>query len=239
MARHRVGGQVAESDSAPVEPALLYSRPMRHLPFLICLAMTAPASAAIKCWTNRDGVKECGDVVPAEYAQQGHEVKSEQGLTVSRQPPARTPEQIAQERKARKAAEAAAAKADATAERRRVADRMLLDTFGSEDDLLLARDGQIQNVESQIKLAESLIAKQEKSLADMISRAAQFERRKQPLPEDLSRNVQSAQDQIAEQRRFIAEKRAEQEALRAKFRKDLVRFRELRGQEELEINDAR
>jgi len=120
-----------------------------------------------------------------------------------------------------------------------VADRMLLDTFGSEEDLLLARDGQIQNVESQIKLAESLIAKQEKSLADMISRAAQFERRKQALPEDLSRNVQSARDQIAEQHRFIAEKRAEQEALRAKFATDLVRFRELRGQEQAEINDAR
>ena len=34
-------------------------------------------------------------------------------------------------------------------------------------------------------------------------------------------------------------KRAEQEALRAKFRKDLARFRELRGQEELELNGAR
>ncbi len=212
---------------------------MRAITFAICVASALPSSAAIKCWTNHEGVKECGDVVPAEYAQQGHEVKSEQGLTVSRQPPARSPEQIAQEREARAAAEAATAKANAAAERQRVADRMLLDTFGSEEDLLLARDGQILNLESQIKLAESLIAKLEKSLTGMISRAAQFERRPQPLPEDLARNVRSAQDQIAEQRRFITEKRAEQDALRSKFSTDLARFRQLRGETETELNDAR
>jgi hypothetical protein len=27
------------------------------------------ADAAIKCWTNKEGVKECGDTVPPEYAQ--------------------------------------------------------------------------------------------------------------------------------------------------------------------------
>lgn len=222
-----------------IEPRLLYSGVMRRLLLLTCLAFALPAPAAIKCWTNQDGVRECGDVVPAEYAQKGHEVKSEQGLTLSRQPPARTPEEIARERESRAAAEAAAAKANAAAEQQRVADRMLLDTFGSEADLLLARDGQIQNVESQIKLAESLIAKLEKSLGDMISRAAQFERRKQTLPEDLSRNVQSTQDQIAEQRRFIAEKRDEQDALRAKFERDLARLRELRGEAAPEVSDAR
>lgn len=196
---------------------------------LILLFAGQPAAAAIKCWTNAEGVKECGNAVPAEYAQQGHEVRSEQGLTVSRQPPARTTEEIARDRAGQEAVAAELAKNRAEEERRLVADRMLLDTFASEGDLQLALDGQLQNIESQIHLAESLIEKLEKSLSGMIARAAQFERRQQPLPDDLARNVQSAQDQVAEQIRFIAEKRGEQESLRAKFASDLLRFRQLRS----------
>ena len=31
-----------------------------------------PASAGIKCWTNDDGVRECGNTVPPKYAQKAH-----------------------------------------------------------------------------------------------------------------------------------------------------------------------
>ena len=37
------------------------------------LALPPMAGAGIKCWTNNDGVRECGNAVPPEYAQQGHE----------------------------------------------------------------------------------------------------------------------------------------------------------------------
>ena len=40
-----------------------------------------PAEAAIKCWTNKDGVRECGNVVPPEFAQQGHDEVSSGGVT--------------------------------------------------------------------------------------------------------------------------------------------------------------
>ena len=39
---------------------------------LACL-ISFNADARFKCWTNSDGVKECGQNVPPEYAQQGHE----------------------------------------------------------------------------------------------------------------------------------------------------------------------
>ncbi len=104
---------------------------------------------------------------------------------------------------------------------------MLLDTFGSEDDLLLARDGQLTNIDSQIKLTESQIAKVQKSLDQLISKAADFERRNQKLPKELPLDMDKLRAQIAEQRAFVEAKWEEQAVLRKKFDLDLARFREL------------
>ena len=43
--------------------------------------LTAPVQAAIKCWTNKDGVRECGNVVPPEYSQESHTTISLRNLS--------------------------------------------------------------------------------------------------------------------------------------------------------------
>ena len=53
------------------------------------------AEAAIKCWTNKEGVRECGNAVPPEYAQQAHEEKSTSGMTIKRTERSKTPEELA------------------------------------------------------------------------------------------------------------------------------------------------
>lgn len=189
----------------------------------------AVENATIKCWTNHDGVRECGNVIPPEYAQQGHEVKSSTGMTVKKQGRARTQEEVARARVEQAAVARKQAAADAIARKQAAADKVLLDTFSSEDDLVLARDGQIMNLDSQIKLTEGLLAKLQKSLDQMISKAADYERRGQKLPGKLGRNIESMQGQIVEHRKFIETKRAEQVSLRTKFEFDIARFRELRS----------
>ena len=72
---------------------------------LIALAILAFAgnsmsvSAGIKCWTNKDGVRECGDRLPPEYAQKGHEQISDSGVKVKVFEAAKTPEEIAEARR--------------------------------------------------------------------------------------------------------------------------------------------
>lgn len=191
--------------------------------------ITSNAGADIKCWTNREGVRECGDAVPPEYAQQGHEVKSKTGMTIKKQGRSRTREEIARERTEKEIAARKQAELEAIARKQAAADKVLLDTFGSEDDMVLARDGQLTNIDSQIKLTEGHVAKLQKSLEQLISDAANFERRNQKLPETLPRNMVNLRSQIGAQRRFIEEKLAEQVVLRRKFELDLARFRELRS----------
>lgn len=195
----------------------------------VLLGAATPASAGIKCWTNRDGVKECGNTVPAEYAQDQHEEKSKTGMTVHTTEKAKTLEEVTVETAARRARAADEAAAAAAAKRQAETDRVLLATFSSEDDLVMARDGQFDNVESQIKITESHIAKLDKSLDQMIAKAATQQKQGKKVSKELESGIDNTRKQIEEQNKFIESKRVEQATIRAKFEADLTRFRELRG----------
>lgn len=123
---------------------------------------------------------------------------------------------------ARKAAEEARRKAEA-------ADRVLLATFSSVDDMELARDGRLAAIESQIRLTENQIEKLETNLASIIKNAADMERQGKTPPERIRDDIASVREQIARNEAFIADKRAEQDAVREEFAADIARFRELKG----------
>jgi hypothetical protein len=199
----------------------------RLLQILAVLPLLAvlPAEAAIKCWTNNEGVRECGNVVPPEYAQQGHETKDSRGLTVGKTERAKSIEELEAERTAAIEAEKAAAEA----KKRDALDRVLLDTFASEDDLILTRDGQIAHLDSQIRLTTGHIEKLQKNLDQMMERAADVERRGENPSKDLLDNINSVRDQITDNETFIATKQREQEEIRQRFASDIARFKELRG----------
>lgn len=204
------------ADHAPAVTATL---------FALTLLLAAPASAGIKCWTNKDGVRECGNAVPPEYAQQKTEVKDEFGVTVKESGAAKTIEELEAER----AAERARQEEAVAAKKREALDRVLLDTFASEDDLVLTRDGQIAHLDSQIRLTQSHIDKLTKNLDKMIERAADAERKGETPSAELIGNIDSVRAQITENEEFIATKHEEQEAIRARFDSDIARFRELKG----------
>jgi hypothetical protein len=48
---------------------------------LLGFSIALPVEADIKCWATRDGIRECGNTVPAEYAQQSHKELDKQGYS--------------------------------------------------------------------------------------------------------------------------------------------------------------
>lgn len=208
----------------------------RYLPGALLLALglwlAGTASAGgIKCWTNKDGVRECGNVVPPEYAQGGHEALGRHGIVVDETGRAPTEEEIEEQRRLE------ALEAERQAEEQRLAqeqaarDRVLLDTFSSEDDIAMARDGRIATLDSQIRLTESRIEKLQENLDAIISTAAEQERSGREPPPELQQDIESVRAQIKKNEDFIAEKRREQEQIRIRFDADVVRFRELRARQ--------
>ncbi len=191
----------------------------------ICTIVPHSASAAFKCWKNNEGVRECGNAVPPEFAQQGHETVSNQGLTREEQGAAKTMEELTAEREA--AAEAR--KAATLAKEQADYDRVLLDTFSTEDDLIMTRDGKIKQLESQITLTRSHIDKLQANLDRMMERAAEVERNGETPKDELLRGIDSVRGQISDNEKFIANQKAEQAKITARFDADIARFRELKG----------
>lgn len=214
---------------------LLYSIACAGL--LLVLSWPSLAGATrIKCWTNAEGTRECGDVVPPEHAQKSRQELNERGIVVERINRAKTAEEIQRERErqAKLAAERAEKKRQQQAQAAR--DRILLATFTSEQDLVLARDGKLEAIEAQIRHTERRLEKLEKSIQALQGRAADFERRGKPVPDWIREDISTAERQILENRDFIRRSQAEQAQVRARFEKDIERFQTLMqdGQQSLQ-----
>ncbi len=185
---------------------------------------SGPTRAGIKCWTNADGVRECGNVVPPEYAQQGHEELSKQGLTVKRTARAKTPEELEAEREA----ERQQAERERVEQEQLARDQVLLDTFTTEDDLILARDGKLASIDSRIGHTEQIARQLERELSELEAEAALMERSGKAVPDSVLAEIEATRRQIEENMLFIDERSREKEEIRSKFDADLARYRELK-----------
>ncbi|MBI4005960.1 MAG: hypothetical protein HY356_04765 [Gammaproteobacteria bacterium] len=192
---------------------------------LVAITFALHSQAAIKCWTNKEGVKECGDRVPPEYSQTGHQELSEQGVIVEETGRAKTEEELEEEKKLA----AIKAEEDRIAAEQAKKDQILLDTFSSVDDLQMARDGKIAAIESSISLAQKRNDKLQQDLDKWVEKAATEERSGKAPPEDLLKDIEKLRGHINDNNTFITEKRAEQEAVKGAYAKDIERFNELKS----------
>ncbi len=186
------------------------------------------ASARIKCWTNDEGVRECGDAVPPEYAQDSHEELNKRGITVDRRARAKTQEEIEAEKRRQEKINEEKRRTREQAER----DRVLLATFTTEEDLLLARDSRLQAIEARITHTRQLIAKLEQTRETLRSEAANHELSGKPIPAGLQSDLTDVERQIESLRDNIQRHEDDKEALREKFARDLARYRALRAKQD-------
>lgn len=192
---------------------------------LAAAGASLPAHGAIKCWTNNEGVRECGEKVPPEFAQQGHQVIKESGA-VEETARAKTPEEL-EEEKLRTEAEA---KAKLETEDKARQDATLLATYTSTEDIERARDVQITYLESTINDYKTRNARTQKDLDKRIEAAAAEERAGKAPNEALLKDIESLRRQVANNDKFIETKHQEQESIRQEYAGKIERFKELKGQ---------
>ena len=196
------------------------------LTFMLALSLSpGSTTAGIKCWTNSEGVKECGNVVPPEYSQEGHSEVSEQGITTGTTDRAKTTEELAAEKQALVEQEAR----KKVAAKQAAYERVLLDTFTTEDDLLLARDGKLAAIDTRILHTQQIATGLEEKLGSLEEEAANQERAGGTLDEELLADIAALQSQIEQNSMFILERQNEKESLSLQFVEDLARYRELKG----------
>ena len=196
-----------------------------QLSFYLLAFLLAPiniAQADIKCWRNKDNVRECGQAVPPEYSQERIEVINSKGIIVETIPGKEELEEIRRQKKIQEAEERKKA-----AKRRQ--DVILLQTYTTERDLELARKQNLQAVQAIIDLTSSNTDVIKKDLASLEKNAADFERNGEQAPSTLIKDMENLKRQIKENEEFIAQKKQAKQDTNAKFDANLKRFRELKG----------
>lgn len=175
-------------------------------------------------WVDEHGQVRYGDRVPPEYAKKRNETLNSQGIVVETRAAQKTAEQLAEEQRL------AALRAAKEHRQREQAhkDRILLDTFTNEDEMILTRDGKLEAIEAIIRVTTGRIEKIRQKLSDLTKRAANLERAGRPVPAELGQQISESRDQIRQNLDYIENRKQEQRAIREKFELDIKRFRELK-----------
>lgn len=198
-----------------------------------CLLLgTSPAMAGIKCWTNSEGVRECGTTVPPQYVQQGHTVINPMGVEIGVGEHAPTEEEkVQQAREAELEQQRALQREEEERQRKEQEqfDRVLLSTYTSEQEIEYSRDEKIGAIESNIKLTASRMEQLRDNLDKLRKQAAAEEHAGRQVSDKRHQEILHAETQLSRNQDYIRDRHTEQEQLRVEYERKLERFRELKS----------
>ncbi len=192
---------------------------------LASLTLSGTVQARMKCWTNDEGGRECGDKVPPEYAQKSHQELNSSGVVKEKTDRAKTDEELDEQRRL----DQIQAEKDKIAAEQKKKDDVLLQTFSNVGDIERARDERLTALDASIKLTEARSEKIKYDLDKRIQKAATEERAGKTPSEALLKDIESLKRQLKNNDTFIEAKRAEQEEIKTAHAKDIAHFKKLKG----------
>jgi len=177
-------------------------------------------------WVDKNGQVHYGDSVPPEYAEQDRDILNRQGLPVGREEGTITPEEAA--------AKAAADKAARDEQKRKLRDRVLLQTYQSVQELEILRDNRLELVDAQLTIQEQSLSNLRAQRAQIQRMAARYAPVNQnpeapPLPEEVAADLERSATDIVTQEGNLVKRRQERESIRQNFEADIKRYQELRA----------
>ncbi len=190
------------------------------------VTMTYPAQAKlIKCWQNNVGVRACGSSVPPEYSQSRIEYINERGLVVKVVEAAKTPAELAADRERIRILKE---QEDRRKEQARL-DSILLNTYTTERDLILARENNLKAAQGQIDIAGGNLKLLLSNFDELQKQAANFERAGNKPPKQLIEKLDNARELVRIKKIHIESKETGKKDMLERFDRDLARFKQLKS----------
>lgn len=185
------------------------------------------AQAKLYKWVDEEGQTHFGDKIPSKYLVKKHQELNAQGDVIKRYEAAETPEQKAERyRKMREQK-----KRDEIEKKKQQRDRVLLDTYTTERDLMLARDSRLEAVDSQIKLAESIIADSSSKIETLNTQIERIKASGRNVPEDMYKRLENEQQQIKVHTGVVAKHKKRRADIAQQFNDYIARFRVLKAEQ--------
>ena len=199
--------------------------------FILC---SVPAQAKLYKWVDENGQTHFGDKIPTQYLSKEHKELNEQGATVKTHDAAETEEERVEKRKQERARKEEEKKAKLQAKR----DRVLLDTYTTERDLIAAKTARLDAVASQMQLSESIIADAERKLEATEKRITVIKASGREVPKNISDKMVREEKQLATQRKIARGHLEREQKINTQFDGYIERFRELKANQK-RIRDER
>jgi Domain of unknown function (DUF4124) len=193
----------------------------------ILLVCAFPAQAKMYKWVDEDGQIHFGDKIPTKYMLKEHDELNEHGVRTRHREAAKTPEQKAEDRRLEREREKIALQEKKKKQR----DRVLLDTYTTERDLIVARDSRLDAVNSQIRLAETIISDSNKKIESMEQQVAEIKASNREVPVDLYNRIDNEKEQVAVQTEVMEKHKKRSVKISKQFNGYIERFKVLKAEQ--------
>lgn len=204
---------------------------MRKLVTLLALVALSTSAFArdeqkVYRWVDADGNVYYGDSIPPEFAERPKEVLNDHGVTVENLEGKKTAEQLEQERIENELRVAQ--------ELQVRADRALLATYLSVDEIIMHRDRRVELFQAQARVTELYLRNLEVRLQKLRAEAAAY----QPystdanapmIDEKLAEDLRRTQDTINRHEQNLLKYADDERQIIERFDGDIARFKILKG----------
>ena len=194
---------------------------------VIVIGSASPVQAKMYKWVDENGQVHFSDKVPQEYLKLQHDVLNQQGVRIKRKEAAKTEAQIAEEKRLERERK----KRELAERKQKQRDRVLLDTYTTERDLVVARDARLEAVDSQIQLAENIISDSKKNLGLLEKQVAQIKASNRAVPQEMYERIANGQQQVKLQQQVLEQHKKRHDDIALQFNGYIERFKVLKAEQ--------
>ena len=177
-------------------------------------------------WVDNEGVTHFGDTIPAEYAEIERQIVNQHGITVDVMRAKRTAEEIQEELRQEELR--------AEEELQRRADRALLATYLSVDEIVMHRDRRVELFQAQARVTELYLRNLQRRMDSLNEEAAKFRPYSDDpdapmIDQDLADDMSTTKQTIARHEQNLQRFRQDEQSIVSRFDGDIDRFKALKG----------
>ncbi|GAB5605101.1 hypothetical protein TK5_11810 [Sideroxyarcus sp. TK5] len=176
-------------------------------------AVSLSAEAKLYKWVDENGTTHYGETIPPKYANRNAQsfekgrVQERDTARSSKTTRVQTPEEEQAERR----------------------DNALINTYSSPEEIDLARDRNLQQVEARISSYNTLLKSANENLASLQQERERIVKQNRKIPKSLEDDLAEAQQRIDKFQADLDTNNEELAAVKAKYAADKARYRELKG----------
>jgi methionine-rich copper-binding protein CopC len=203
---------------------------MRSVLLVLSIALIGSsfcAHAKMYKWVDENGQMHFSDKVPVEYMLKAHDELNEHGIVTKHKAAAKTEAEKAEDKRLaweQKQLELAEKK-------KKQRDRVLLDTYTTERDLIVARDARLDAVDSQIQLAETIISDSNKNIESLEKQVAQIKASSREVPADIYGRLNKEKQQVKVQSQVKDKHKDRRDIISKQFQEYIERFKVLKAEQ--------